>query len=145
MCFIHWRPELLCCSDNYYLAFSKDPPRVKILVYAIYLAELVQNILFSQMAFKEFAAGFGSFEALDEAGDFWFAVPILSSTGMSWLLLVALFRSLTGKLVAFVVQIFYARKILLLLKSNFIAAVVVLVDFTLRYIWNGVLICHNLP
>ena len=64
---------------------------------------------------------------------------------MSWLLLVALFRSLTGKLVAFVVQIFYARKILLLLKSNFIAAVVVLVDFTLRYIWNGVLICHNLP
>ena len=33
------------------------------------------------MAFKEFAAGFGSFEALDEAGDFWFAVPILSSTG----------------------------------------------------------------
>ena len=127
MYFIHRRPELPCCLDNYYLAFSKDPPRVKILVYAVYAAELVQTILFSQMAFKEFAAGFGSFEALDEVGNFWFAVPILSSTGMFWVLLVALFRFLTSKLVAFVVQIFYARNIKLLLRSNFIAAVVVLV------------------
>ena len=49
----------------------------------MYAAELVQTILFSQMAFREFAAGFGSFEALDEVGNLWFATPILSSTGMS--------------------------------------------------------------
>ena len=79
----HWRPELLSCSDIYYLAFLKDPPTRKILVYTVYVAELVQTILLSQMAFKEFAAGFGSLEALGEVGNFWFAVPILSSTGMS--------------------------------------------------------------
>ena len=82
---IHRRPELLYCSDNYYLAFSKDPRTAKILVYAVYVAELVQTILVSQMAFKEFAAGFGNFEALDKVGNIWFAIPVLSSTGMfSW-------------------------------------------------------------
>ena len=80
---INWRPGLLLyCSDIYYLVFSKDPPRIKILVYAVYVAELVQTILFSQMAFKEFIAGFGSFETLEEVGNFWFTIPILSSTGM---------------------------------------------------------------
>ena len=80
---IHRRLELIYCSDIYYLAFSKDPPTKKILVYAVYIAELVQTILFSQMAFKEFAAGFGSLEALGEVDNFWFALPILSSIGMS--------------------------------------------------------------
>ena len=54
-----------------------------ILVYAVYATELVQTILFSRMAFKEFAAGFGNFEALDEVGSFWFAIPILTSIGTS--------------------------------------------------------------
>ena len=85
------RPKLLYCSDVYYLAFSKDLPTRNILVYAVYVAELVQTILFSQMAFKGFAAGFGSFEALDEIGNLWFAVPILDPTGMPF---VALFRFL---------------------------------------------------
>ena len=80
---IHQRPGLLYCSDIYYLVFSKDPPTRKILVYAVYLVELVQTILLLQMALKEFAAGFGSFEALYKIGNSWFTVPILSSTGMS--------------------------------------------------------------
>ena len=53
----------------------------------MYAAELAQTILFSEMAFKEFVTDFGSLHALDEIGNLWFAVPILSSTGMfSWLL-----------------------------------------------------------
>ena len=85
---IHRHPDLLLyCSDIYYLAFLNDPPARKILVHAVYVAELVQTILFSQMAFKEFAAGFGSFEAFNKVGSFWFAIPVLSSTGMSSLLL----------------------------------------------------------
>ena len=53
----------------------------------VYVAELVQTILFSQIAFKEFAAGFGSVEALGEVGIIWFAMLILSPIGMSsWLL-----------------------------------------------------------
>ena len=80
---IHRCPELLYCSDIYYLSFSKDRPTTKVLVYALYVAELVQTILFSQMAFQEFAAGFGSSKALNEIGNFWFSMPILSSTGTS--------------------------------------------------------------
>ena len=116
---IHRRLELLYCSDI-----------KKILVYAVYIAELVQTILFSQMAFKEFAAGFGSLEALGEVDNFWFALPILSSIGMSSWSLFFFFRFLTSKLVAFAVQIFYAHKIKLFAKSNFIAAVVVLVKIS---------------
>ena len=83
LCYIpQWRPNLLYCSDIYYLALSKDPPTTKILVYTVYVAELVQVILYSRMAFKEFAVGFGIFEVLNKIGDLWFAVPILSSTGM---------------------------------------------------------------
>ena len=88
---IHRGPELLYCSDVCYLGFLKDPPTRKILVYAVYVSELVQTILFSQMAFKQFAAGFGSFEALDEVGTFWFAVPVLASIGMPSLLLFFIF------------------------------------------------------
>ena len=80
---IHRCPELLYCSDIYYLSFSKDPPTRKILVYAVYVVEFVQTILLSQMALKEFAAGFGSFVALREVSNSWFTVPILSLTGMS--------------------------------------------------------------
>ena len=125
---VHRPPELLYCSDIYYLAFSKDFPTRKILVYAVYVAELVQTILFSQMAFKQFAAGFGIFETFNKVGNYWFAIPILSSTGMSsWLLF---FRFLTGKLVAFAVQMFYAHKIKSLAKSNFVSAAVVLVKIS---------------
>ena len=125
---IHRRPNLLYCSDIYHLAFLKESPTRKILVYAVYVAELVQTILFSQMAFKEFGTGFGSFGGLDKVGSFWFSIPVLSTIGMSsWSLF---FRFLTSKLVEFAVQIFYAHKIKLLAKSNFIAAVVVLVKIS---------------
>ena len=52
-------------------------------VYAVYAAELVQTILFSQMAFKKFAAGFWNAESMDELDNFWFAIPILTFIGMS--------------------------------------------------------------
>ena len=73
--------NLLHYSDNYHLGFEKDPPTKKILVYAVYAAELAQTILYTQMAFKEFVADFGNFAAWGEIGNFWFSTPILSSTG----------------------------------------------------------------
>jgi len=91
----------------YYLAFPKDPVKRKILVYGIYAVELVQTILFTNEAFKQFAAGFGSFAALNHIGSAWFAVPILSST------------------VEFMVQLFYASRIKILADSNLIPIVVV--------------------
>ena len=80
--FIHRPPKLLHCPDVYYLAFSNDPLTRKTLVYGVYTVELIQTILLSKKAFQELAAGFGSFAALDEGGLLWFAVPILSTTGV---------------------------------------------------------------
>ena len=95
----------------------------------MYAAELAQTILFTQMGFKELAAGFGRFEALNEVGSIWFSVPILSSTGVfSPIFLVAVVCLLTSKLVELAVQIFYAYRLKLLAKSNLIPAVVVLVN-----------------
>jgi len=91
----------------YYLAFSKDPLKRKILVYSVYTAELVQTILFTTAAVRQFADGFGNFEALNNDGLLWFSAPILSST------------------IACVVQIFYAYRIKILSKSNVIAMLVV--------------------
>ena len=122
-------PKLPYYSDIYYLAFSNDPLTSKILVYAVYAVELAQTILFTQMGFKELAAGFGQPEALNEVGNFWFSVPILSSTGVfSPIFLAVVVCLLTSKLVELAVQFFYAYRIKLLSKSNFIPAIVVLVN-----------------
>lgn len=52
------------------------------MVYAVYTIELVQAILLAKMAFTEFAAGFGNFEAIDTISLLSLAVPILGSIGM---------------------------------------------------------------
>jgi hypothetical protein len=68
--------------DIYYLAFPKDLRQSKILVYAVYAAEMVQAIILARMAYIQFAAGFGNFETLDKIpGILWFGVPILSAIG----------------------------------------------------------------
>ena len=75
------------CSDTYYLAFPKDRPTTKILVYAVYAAELTQAILFAMIAYKQFGAGFGNVEAPNEIGSSWFVGSIINFSGVSfWLL-----------------------------------------------------------
>ena len=118
-------------SDIYYLAFPNDPLQRKLLVYAVYVAEMVQAIILARMAYIQFAAGFGNFDTLDAIPVIlWFGVPILSSVGMYhpvfWLLVVHL---LTSILVTAVVQIFYAYRIKLLADSYRIPIVAVLVSF----------------
>ena len=117
-------------TDNYYLAFPDDSLQRKSLVYGVYTVELAQAILLARMAFTEFAAGFGNFEAMDKIGLLWLAVPILSSIGMchlfSWSCVI---RLLISKLVTAVVQIFYAYRIKLLADGYLIPSLVVLVDF----------------
>ena len=70
--------------DIYYLAFPNDSIQRKILVYAVYTAELVQSILLARIAYTEFAAGFGNVEGIDSVGLLSLAVPILSSIGMCY-------------------------------------------------------------
>ena len=83
--FLLYRPlSNYISSDIYYLAFPNDPLRIKLLVFAVYTAELLQAILLARMAYTEFAAGFGNFEAINEIGLLSLAVPILSSIGMCY-------------------------------------------------------------
>ena len=116
------------CSDIYYLAFSNDPPKRKILVYSIYAVELVQTILFTKVAFEQLAAGFGNFDALNHGGLLWFAVPILSSTGTFSSIFLGVLCLQVNYIVEFVVQLFYAYRIKVLAGSNLVPIVVVLVN-----------------
>ena len=127
-------PIIIFSSDIYYLAFPNDSVPRKILVYAVYIAEMVQSILLARTAYTEFASGFGNLEAINKIGLLLtFAVPILSSTGMcysfSWPCVIPT-RLLTSKLVAAVVQTFYAYRIKLLAHSYYIPFVIVLVKFS---------------
>ena len=75
-------------SDIYYLAFPNDSLQKKLLVYAVYAAEMVQAILLARMVYIQFAAGFGNPNALNAIPVIlWFAVPILNSIGMYHLFL----------------------------------------------------------
>jgi hypothetical protein len=127
-------------SDIYYLEFPNDPLQRKLLVYAVYTIELVQAILLARVAYVEFAAGFGNFQAINTIGLLSLAVPILCSIGMcfsfSWPCMIGL---LTSKLVTAVVQIFYAYRIKLLADSYLIPSVVTLVNFVfLHFEWLSV-------
>jgi hypothetical protein len=48
----------------------------------VYAVELAQTVLYSKMAFQEFAVGWGNVLALEEIGILWFAVPILTAIGV---------------------------------------------------------------
>ena len=132
-------------SDIYYLAFPNEPLQRKLLVYAVYVAETVQAIILARMAYIQFAAGFGNFDALNAIPVLlWFGVPILSSIGMYHPLLCPLVVRLyliTSVLVVAVVQIFYAHRIKLLSQSYLIPGVVVLVSFIFMHLEWLVLIC----
>ena len=117
--------------DVYYLAFPNDPPQNKLLVYTVYAVELVQAILLARVAYTEFAAGFGNFEAIDTIGLLGVAVPMLGSVGMcyslSWPYVICF---LTSKLVTAMVQVFYAYRIKLFANSYLIPSAVVLVNLS---------------
>ena len=69
-------------TDLYYLGLSNDPLHRKALVYSVYAAELAQTILYTKMAFQDFATGFGNDLALEEIGLLWFAAPVLTAIGV---------------------------------------------------------------
>ena len=120
------------CSDVYYLAFPKDPRKMKILVYGVYAVELLQTTLLTKVVSKQFATYFGNFAVLDEIGFLWFIVPILSSIGVFlstyYFGRLRLLTSIKNYIVEFVIQLFYASRIRVLARSNIIPVVVVLVN-----------------
>ena len=67
----------------YFQAFIKDRQALKILVYTIYAAQLLQIVLFTNQSFKEFAVDFRDFASVDRVGETWFSVCVLDGLGSS--------------------------------------------------------------
>ncbi|KAH9481925.1 hypothetical protein JR316_0006455 [Psilocybe cubensis] len=80
----------------YYLSFPQDSVRFKTLVYTVYMAELAQTVLLCNSLFRSFVYGFFEHSILDRIGDLWFSIPVL------------------GGIVSFLVQVFYAYRIVAL-------------------------------
>ncbi|KAF9529224.1 hypothetical protein CPB83DRAFT_852888 [Crepidotus variabilis] len=84
----------------YYLAFTDEPLSRRLLVYGVFLLESIQVFMLTDSGFKTFGYGFGSVLALDSIGTIWFSVPLMSA------------------LIAWIVQSFYAYRILKLTSSK---------------------------
>ncbi|KAF8881427.1 hypothetical protein CPB84DRAFT_1791863 [Gymnopilus junonius] len=95
----------------YFLAFPNDPRWTQMLVYGLYIAEVIQTILLTQSAFSSFAEGFGNLNAVNEEKNLWFSVPIMSSA------------------IAAVVQVFYAYRIRILAQSYIVPSIIILLSF----------------
>jgi hypothetical protein len=95
----------------YYLAFPKDPLGHKSLVYGSFALESAQTFMFTSSAFRTFATGFGNPEILNDIDILWFTVPIMSG------------------IVAFVVQSFYAYRVSILSRTQYVAGLIVLCAF----------------
>ncbi|KAF4616578.1 hypothetical protein D9613_008944 [Agrocybe pediades] len=95
----------------YHLAFPKDPLRNKILVYSVFILEIVQTCIITDTAFRVFGFGYGDISYFNDIGIAWFSVPII-----------------TG-LVAFIAAGFYAYRISILAQSWWVASVILLLGF----------------
>lgn len=65
--------------DVYYLAFPNDRKLPKAVVGFTYTIELLQTILSTRDAFRNFGTGWGNMNELDAVGWLWFSVPVLGS------------------------------------------------------------------
>ncbi|KAK7034667.1 hypothetical protein VNI00_012309 [Paramarasmius palmivorus] len=61
----------------YYTAFPKDPLKFKVLVYFIYILDVVQTIMFTHDAFERFVYGFGNPLAVISPNLLWFSSPFI--------------------------------------------------------------------
>ncbi|KAF8186655.1 hypothetical protein BJ912DRAFT_880144 [Pholiota molesta] len=86
----------------YSQAFPNDRRLLKGLVFGIYVLEMAQTFLLTQSIWSTLAMGFGNIEGMDEVGTTWVAIPVI------------------GGIVALLVQLFYAYRILVISQSKII-------------------------
>lgn len=65
--------------DIYYLAFPHDRRLPKCIVGFTFVIELLQTVLATKDAFRNFGTGWGNMADLDAVGLLWFSVPVLGS------------------------------------------------------------------
>ncbi|TBU38210.1 hypothetical protein BD309DRAFT_1058471, partial [Dichomitus squalens] len=93
----------------YHITFSKDSVGLRVFVYVTYALELAQTILtMAESTFDKFVYKFGDVGNAVQLHITWLTVPVMCG------------------IVAAAVQIFYARRIWVLSRSNFLAAVVII-------------------
>lgn len=63
----------------YYMAFPNDRRLSKSIVAFTFIVELLQTVLATRDAFRNFGTGWGDMRDLDEVGWLWFSVPVLGS------------------------------------------------------------------
>ncbi|KAI0689383.1 hypothetical protein BC835DRAFT_1439531 [Cytidiella melzeri] len=91
----------------YYLSFPKDKTLPKAIVTTCYILELLQTVLSTRDAFRNFATGWGNMEDLDRVGWLWFSVPVM------------------GSIICSMGQLFYAWRIYILSHSRLITLLIV--------------------
>lgn len=74
---------MVVLSDVYYLAFPKDAMIPKTAVAFTYTLELLQTVLSTRDAFRNFGTVWGNMNDLDAVGWLWFSVPVLGSISKS--------------------------------------------------------------
>lgn len=61
----------------YYIAFPNDSLHLKIVVWTVYILELVETIMIASTLYQQFVYGFLDIRSLDRISNNWFAVPVL--------------------------------------------------------------------
>ncbi|KAF8148670.1 hypothetical protein B0H34DRAFT_736504 [Crassisporium funariophilum] len=90
----------------YYLSFPKDKLLPKALVCAVFVIEILQTILATRDAFRNFGTGWGNMEDLNDVGWLWFSVPVMSS------------------IISCTAQMFYAWRIYILSQKLYLSIII---------------------
>ncbi|PFH47743.1 hypothetical protein AMATHDRAFT_66966 [Amanita thiersii Skay4041] len=90
---------------TYYMAFPKDKLSIKLMVYGIFLLDVIQTVLATHDVFAIFAIGYGMISSLHDIHLIWLTVPIL------------------GGLAGCAGQLFFAYRIMLISESILIAGI----------------------
>ena len=72
---------IFLATDMFYTAFPKDKFWIKILVYSVYLLDMIQTIMITWDCFHTFVFGFNDMKRLDSVGLLWFDLCFLDGIG----------------------------------------------------------------
>ncbi|TFK32051.1 hypothetical protein BDQ12DRAFT_635431, partial [Crucibulum laeve] len=122
--FFNWGLFGCLCIQTYiyYLSFPNDRKLPQVLVVVVFTIELLQTVLSTRDAFRNFGTGWGNFADLNEIGWLWFSVPVL------------------GTVITTIAQMFFAWRIWILSKKLYLPVPIALICLVqcISGIWVGI-------
>ncbi|TFK41687.1 hypothetical protein BDQ12DRAFT_392800 [Crucibulum laeve] len=111
-CVVNWGLLGVLCVQVYvyYLAFPKDRKAAKLLIYGVFLCEVLQTIIITRDTYVAFASGFGNVKSLDSMHTHWFTIPI------------------SGGIVGCIGQLYFAYRMSVVAESKFLPIAVVVLS-----------------